>query len=63
MGLRLLLIAQLSIFLICSTAQLIHFVMHKKAVLSKIKSHSDAEDYFKEQPFLINPSKNRKLNA
>ena len=61
MGLRLLLIAQLSIFLICSTAQLIHFVMHKKAVLSKIKSHSDAEDYFKELPFFNKPIKKPKV--
>ena len=31
--------------------------MYKLAVLSKIKSHSDATDYFKELPFKT-PSKN-----
>ena len=29
--------------------------MHKKAVLSKIKPHSDAADYFKELPFYNKP--------
>ena len=37
--------------------------MYKMAVLSKIKSHSDAVDYFKELPFCNNPLKNQKLNV
>ena len=36
--------------------------MYKMAVLSKIKSHSDVIDYFKELPF-YNPSKDERLNA
>ena len=36
--------------------------MYKMAVLSKIKSHSDAVDYFKELPFYNKPIKNQKLN-
>ena len=31
--------------------------MNKKIVLSKIKSHSDAVDYFKELPFYNKPIK------
>ena len=31
--------------------------MYKKIVLSKIKSHSDAVDYFKELPFYNKPIK------
>ena len=31
--------------------------MYKMAVLSKIKSHSDAVDYFKELPFYNEPIK------
>ena len=31
------------------------------AVLSKIKSHSDARDYFKEFPFYIKPIENPKV--
>ena len=34
----------------------------KMAVLSKIKSHSDAVDYLTEFPFITSPSKNQKLN-
>ena len=30
---------------------IVHFVMYKMAVLSKIKPHSDAVDYFKEFPY------------
>ena len=33
----------------------------KMAVLSKIKSHSDAVDYFKELPFYNNPIKKPKV--
>ena len=33
------------------------------AVLSKIKSHSDVIDYFKELPFYNKPIKNQKLNV
>ena len=33
----------------------LYFVMHKMAVLSKIKSHSDVIDYFKELPFYNKP--------
>ena len=48
-----LLCVQLSKFFICNIVQ---FAVHKMAVLtvkwqSKIKSHSDAIDYFKELPF------------
>ena len=34
--------------------------MYKMAVLSKIKSHSDAVDYFKELPFYNKPIKKTK---
>ena len=37
--------------------------MHKMAVLSKIKPHFDAVDYFKELPFYNKPIKNQKLNV
>ena len=36
--------------------------MYKVAVMSKIKPHSDAVDYCKELPFIINLPKNQKLN-
>ena len=39
---------QLLKFFICDIA---HFLMYKMAILSKIKSHSDAVDYFKELSF------------
>ena len=32
---------------------------HFEQLLSKIKPHSDAVNYFKEFPFIINPSKNQ----
>ena len=35
--------------------------MYKMAVLSKIKSHSDAVDYFKELPFYDKPMKKPKV--
>ena len=35
--------------------------MHKMAVLSKIKPHSDAIDYFKELPFYNKPIKKSKV--
>ena len=35
--------------------------MYKMAVLSKIKSHSDAVDYFKELPFYNKPIKKPKV--
>ena len=35
--------------------------MHKMAVLSEIKSHSDAIDYFKELPFYNKPIKKPKV--
>ena len=35
--------------------------MYKKAVLSKIKPHSDAVGYFKELPFYNKPIKNAKV--
>ena len=35
--------------------------MHKMAVLSKIKSHSDAVDYFKELPFYKKPIEKPKV--
>ena len=34
--------------------------MYKMTVLSKIKSHSNAVDYFKEHPFYNKPIKKRK---
>ena len=35
--------------------------MYKMAVLSKIKPHSDAVDYFKELPFCNKPIEKRKV--
>ena len=35
--------------------------MYKMAILSKIKSHSDAVDYFKELSFYNNPIKKLKV--
>ena len=35
--------------------------MYKMAILSKIKSHSDAVDYFKELPFYNKPTKKPKV--
>ena len=35
--------------------------MHKMAVLSKVKSHSDAVDYFKELPFYNKPIEKPKV--
>ena len=35
--------------------------MYKMAILSKIKSHSDAVDYFKELPFYNKPIKKPKV--
>ena len=35
--------------------------MYEMAVLSKIKSHSDAVDYFKELPFYNKPIKKPKV--
>ena len=43
---------------ICNIVQ---FVMHKMPVLPKIKSHSDAVDYFKELPFYNKPIKKLKV--
>ena len=37
--------------------------MYKMAVLSKIKSHSDAVDYFKELPFYNKPIKKPKIKS
>ena len=37
--------------------------MYKMVVLSKIKSHSDAIDYFKELPFYNKPIKKPKLKC
>ena len=37
--------------------------MYKMAVLSKIKSHSDAVDYFKELPFYDMPIKKPKVKC
>ena len=37
--------------------------MHKMVILSKIKPHFDAVNYFKELPFIKNSSKNETLNA
>ena len=37
--------------------------MCKMAVLSKIKPHSDAADYFKELPFCNKPIKKPKVNC
>ena len=35
--------------------------MYKMAILSKIKSHSDAADYFKELPFYNKPMEKPKV--
>ena len=35
--------------------------MYKMAILSKIKSHSDTADYFKELPFYNKPSEKPKV--
>ena len=43
---------------ICNIVQ---FVMYKMPVLSKIKSDSDAVDYFKELPFYNKPIKKLKV--
>ena len=61
MWLRLLLCTQLLKFFICSITQINHFVMYKMAVLSNIKSHSDAVDYFRELPFYNKPIKKPKV--
>ena len=37
--------------------------MNKMAVLSKIKPHSDAVDYFKKLPFYNKPIKKRKVKC
>ena len=37
--------------------------MYKMAVLPKIKSHSDAVDYFKELPFYNKPIKKPKIKS
>ena len=34
---------------------ILYFVMHEMAILSKIKFHSDANNYFKELPFYNKP--------
>ena len=46
-----LLCARLSKLFVCSIFQFVILSMYKMAVLSKIKPHSDAVDYFKELPF------------
>ena len=58
MWLHLTLCDRLSKFFICNIVQ---FVMYKMAVLSKIKPHSDAVDYFKELPFYNKPIKKPKV--
>ena len=50
----------------CSIMKIRHlkyspFVMYKMAILSKIKPHSDAVDYFKELPFYNKPIKKPKV--
>ena len=40
---------------------IVHFVIYNMAVLSKIKSHSNAEDHFKELPFYNRPIKKPKV--
>ena len=40
---------------------IVDFLICKMAVLSKIKSHSDAVDYFKEFPFYNKPIKKPKV--
>ena len=42
---------------------IVQFVMYKMTILSKVKSHSDAVDYFKELPFYNKPIENQKLNV
>ena len=50
--------ARLLKFFIRKIAQ---FVIYKMAILSKIKSHSDAVDYFKELPFYNKPIEKPKV--
>ena len=38
-----------------------HFVIYKLTVLSKIKPHSDAVDYFEELPFYSKPIEKPKV--
>ena len=50
----------------CSIMKIRHleyslFVMYKMAILSKIKPHSDAVDFFKELPFYNKPIKTPKI--
>ena len=52
--------ARLSKFFISNNLQ---FGMYKMAILSKIKSHSDAESYFKEYPFYNKPIEKPKLSG
>ena len=40
---------------------IVHLLIYKMAVLSKIKSHFDAVDYFKEFPFYNKPIKKPKV--
>ena len=40
---------------------IVYLVMYKMALLSKIKSHSDPVDYFKELPFYNKPIKKPKV--
>ena len=40
---------------------IVHFVMYKMPVLSKIKPHSDAADYFKDRSFYNKPIKKSKV--
>ena len=59
MRLQWILCARLSTFFICNIVQ---FVMYKMAILSKIKSYSDAVDHFKELPFYNKPIEKLKVN-
>ena len=58
MCLQSLLCAQLLKFFICTIA---HFVMYKNGSTAKIKSHSDAVDYFKELLFYNKPIQKPKI--
>ena len=43
------------------TCCVLHFIVYKMAVSSKIKSHSDIVDHFKELPFYNNPIEKPKI--
>ena len=45
----------------CNAVSINHLVIYKIAILSQIKPHSDAVDYFKELPFCNKPIRKPKV--